>query len=121
MGRAKLDPNNPLRFTHEELARLDAMTPEEIQHNAETDPDNPPLTEEELDAVRVARKVQAIRKRRGLSQVAFAEAYRFSAARLRDWEQGRRRPDDAALAYLDTIDREPEAVARALAVKEPAQ
>ena len=115
MGRVKLDPSNPPSFTDAELAVLDAMTAEEIERNAETDPDNPPLTEEELDVVRVARRVQAVRRARGMSQAAFARAYRITLARLQDWEQGRRRPDSAALAYLETIRREPEAVARALA------
>jgi putative transcriptional regulator len=34
--------------------------------------------------------------------------------RMRDLEQGRTRPDSALLAYLRVIDREPEAVKRAL-------
>jgi len=40
---------------------------------------------------------------------------RIPLGTLRDWEQGRREPDAAALAYLRVIEREPEAVARALA------
>jgi len=34
---------------------------------------------------------------------------------VRDWEQGRSQPDSAARAYLMVIEREPEAVERALA------
>jgi DNA-binding transcriptional regulator YiaG len=34
---------------------------------------------------------------------------------LQDWEQGRRRPDRAARAYLTVIARHPEAVVEALA------
>ena len=44
-----LDPNNLRGFTPEERVRLDAMTPEEIEANALSDPDNPPLTQEELE------------------------------------------------------------------------
>jgi putative transcriptional regulator len=33
---------------------------------------------------------------------------------LRDWEQGRKDPDDAARAYLTVIGRNPTAVAEAL-------
>lgn len=58
--------------------------------------------------------VAAIRKRFGLSQAKFASRFGFSAAAVRDWEQGRRKPESAARAYLMVIDREPEAVERAL-------
>ncbi len=59
--------------------------------------------------------VKALRKRLRLSQAAFARRYGFSPARIRDWEQGRSRPDGAVRAYLLVIEREPEAVERALA------
>jgi putative transcriptional regulator len=95
-------------------ARLDAMTDEEITAAAESDPDNPPLTDEELERVRLARRVQAVRARTGLSQTQFAKVYRINVARLRDLEQGRTQPDSAMLAYLAVIAREPEAVERAL-------
>ncbi len=62
--------------------------------------------------------VKAIRSRRGLTQIAFARCYGFSPNAVRDWEQGRRRPEQAARTLLLVIDHEPEAVARAL---EPAQ
>lgn len=61
-----------------------------------------------------AADVKAIRERRGLSQQAFADRYGFSAAAVRDWEQGRRQPEAAARSLLLVIDREPEAVDRAL-------
>ena len=114
MRRFILDPKNPPRLTKAERARLDAMTDEEITAAAESDPDNPPLTEEELARVRLARRIQAVRARTGLSQSRFAELYRINVARLRDLEQGRTQPDSAMLAYLAVIEREPEAVERAL-------
>lgn len=58
--------------------------------------------------------VKAIRSRRGLSQQAFADRYGFSVAAVRDWEQGRRVPEAPARSFLLVIDREPEAVDRAL-------
>ena len=58
--------------------------------------------------------VKAIRKRLGLSQAAFAEDFGFGVAAVRDWEQGRRVPEAGVRAYLVVIDREPEAVRRAL-------
>ena len=58
--------------------------------------------------------VRALRRRLGLSQDEFALRFRFTPARIRDWEQGRSKPDSAVRAYLTVIAREPEAVARAL-------
>ena len=58
--------------------------------------------------------VKALRNRLGLTQAEFASRYSFSPARLRDWEQGRSRPDGAVRAYLLVIERETEAVGRAL-------
>jgi putative transcriptional regulator len=59
--------------------------------------------------------VKVIRQNLGLSQTAFARRYGFNPARLRDWEQGRSKPDGAVRAYLLVIQREREAVVRALA------
>ena len=59
--------------------------------------------------------VKALRRRLRLSQEQFARRYGFTPARIRDWEQGRSKPDGAVRAYLLVIEREPEAVARALA------
>ncbi|ALL15187.1 helix-turn-helix domain-containing protein [Caulobacter henricii] len=59
--------------------------------------------------------VRAIRQRLGLSQSAFAARFGFSASAVKDWEQHRRRPEAAARILLTVIDREPAAVARALA------
>jgi putative transcriptional regulator len=55
MRRFILDPKNPPRLSKAERGRLDAMTDEEITAAAESDPDNPPLTDEELERVRLAR------------------------------------------------------------------
>ena len=59
--------------------------------------------------------VKAIRARAKLTQDAFARRYGFSPGAVRDWEQGRRQPEAAARILLTVIDREPEAVERALA------
>jgi putative transcriptional regulator len=59
--------------------------------------------------------VAAIRKRLGLSQGEFAIRFGFKLDALQNWEQGRRRPDGAARAFLRVIEREPAAVRRALA------
>lgn len=58
--------------------------------------------------------VRAMRRKLKLSQNEFAERFGFTAARIRDWEQGRSRPDGAIRAYLTVIEKEPRAVERAL-------
>jgi putative transcriptional regulator len=59
--------------------------------------------------------VAAIRKSLGLSQVDFAAHFGFKLDAVQNWEQGRRRPEGAARAFLRVIEREPAAVQRALA------
>ncbi len=59
--------------------------------------------------------VKAIRQRQGLTQADFAQRYGFALNSIRNWEQGRRRPEGPARLLLLLIDREPEAVQRALA------
>jgi putative transcriptional regulator len=59
--------------------------------------------------------VKAIRKRLGLTQAAFAQRYGFELGSIRNWEQGRRQPEGPARILLLVIDKEPEAVHRALA------
>lgn len=58
---------------------------------------------------------KATRKRLGLTQTAFAARFGVSVGTLRDWEQNRRQPEGPARVLLAVIDREPEAVERALA------
>jgi putative transcriptional regulator len=58
--------------------------------------------------------VRTIRKRLGLTQQSFAATYGFALSAVRDWEQGRRRPERSARILLKIVEKEPEAVARAL-------
>ena len=58
--------------------------------------------------------VRAVRRRLGLTQAGFARRFGFGLATVRDWEQGRYQPDQAARSYLTVIEREPDMVARAL-------
>lgn len=59
--------------------------------------------------------VKKIRKRLGLSQESFAATYGFAVSAVRDWEQGRRQPERSARILLRIVEKEPEAVTRALA------
>jgi putative transcriptional regulator len=58
--------------------------------------------------------VRAVRRRLGLSQSAFATKFGFQSATLKNWEQGRTRPDGPARVLLAVIARHPEAVEDAL-------
>ncbi len=55
-----------------------------------------------------------VRARTGLSQPEFAARYGFSDATIKNWEQGRARPDTAARLALWLIANDPDAIDRAL-------
>ncbi len=96
-------------------ARVEAMTEEEIEANALSDPDNPPLTDEELARMRRVPNPRRIRERLKLTQEQFAEKFEIPLGTLRDWEQGASLPDRAARTLLRVIEQDPEAVINALA------
>jgi putative transcriptional regulator len=58
--------------------------------------------------------VKAIRTKLGMTQEEFSGRFGFSVNTLRHWEQGKRVPEGPTRAYLIVIDRDPEAVQRAL-------
>lgn len=58
---------------------------------------------EELD-------VRRLREKHGLSQPKFAALMGISVGTLRNWEQGRRRPEGSARVLLRVVERHPEAV-----------
>lgn len=59
--------------------------------------------------------VKALRKRLGYSQSQFSRRFGFAIDAVQDWEQRRRTPDRTARILLKVIEREPDAVSRALA------
>ncbi|MEH2550195.1 putative transcriptional regulator [Bradyrhizobium sp. AZCC 2262] len=59
--------------------------------------------------------VKKIRTQLGMSQESFAQTYGFALSAVRDWEQGRRQPERSARILLKVVEKEPEAVTRALA------
>jgi putative transcriptional regulator len=74
--------------------------------------------EEDIFAVHIPEQVdvRAIRVRLNMTQQEFAIRFGFSVNTLRHWEQGRRVPEGPTRAYLLVIDREPEAVQKALRI-----
>ena len=67
-----------------------------------------------VDGMRVAEiripDVKTIRETLHMSQTEFASNFRIPLATVKNWEQGRRRPDAPALAYLRVIERSPATV-----------
>ncbi len=97
---------------------LRLMGKRKIEAAASGDPDNRPLTTEDLARMKRTPQVKIIRRALGLSQDEFATRYQIPIGTLRDWEQGRAMPDQAARAYLTVIARDPEAVRKALGARQ---
>jgi len=104
----------PFPADQTDWAALRAMTEEEINAAALSDPDNPPLTPERQARLKRVPQVKVMRRVLHLTQEEFSARYRIPLGTLRDWEQGKTEPDQAARAYLTVIAREPETVRRAL-------
>jgi len=68
----------------------------------------------EVQTLEFARRLRAVREDLALSQSEFAEQFGMSLRSLQEWEQARRLPDLAVLAYLRVIERNPRAVQSAL-------
>ncbi len=95
-------------------SRFDGMTEAQRHQAALDDPDARPLTEADLTRMKRTPQAKIIRRALGLSQEDFAARYHIPLGTLRDWEQGRVEPDQAARAYLTVIAREPDIVRDAL-------
>ena len=91
------------------------MTYEEIDIAARSDPDAQPLTKEQLARMRRIPLARHVRIKLGLSQDDFARRFGIPVGTLRDWEQHRTKPDQAAESYLKVIAANPKAVAKVIA------
>ena len=97
---------------------VDATTDSDIAAQIAADPDTAPDTTA-LGEGRVVHPpdhvdVSAIRKKLHMSQERFARRYGFSVWSVRNWEQGRRRPEGPARVLLRVIETDPKAVDKAL-------
>ena len=109
-----------LRRAHETLTKLAAGQPAFIELHART---NRELIAE-LQAFGLVAQVlkrrdidvREVRNRLGLSQAEFAVRFGFEVDTIQNWEQGRNKPDGAALLLLRIIDTNPDVVDHALAV-----
>ena len=58
--------------------------------------------------------VRKLRRRLAMTQERFAATFGIGLGTLRHWERGDRSPRGPALALLNVVDKEPQAVLRAL-------
>jgi DNA-binding XRE family transcriptional regulator len=58
--------------------------------------------------------IAGMRARRGLSQREYADLLGIDIRTLQNWEQGRNRPDPAAVSLMRVFDRAPDTVGEAL-------
>jgi putative transcriptional regulator len=63
-----------------------------------------------------APDIRAIREHSNKTQADFAHMIGVSVATLRNWEQGRRKPEGPALALLKIVSKNPEYVEKILTV-----
>lgn len=105
----------PFTIPEPDRVRLDAMTDEEITKAALSDPDNPPLSDEQLARMERMPDLKHLRRRLGMTQEQFARTYHLPLGTVREWEQHRRFPDTPARVLLRAIERDPEAMRRLLA------
>jgi len=102
-----------------DFRKLAALSNEEIERRASSDPDAKPLSKRELSEMEQVPDVRAIREALELSQAQFAKRFRLSLKTVQDWEQGRFEPDQASRTLLRLIEKMPNEVAAALAERKP--
>ena len=90
-------------------ARLDAMSDTDITAQIAANPDAAADMAPEID-------VRALRRKAGMTQTQFAEAFAFSVRTLQEWERGAKRPSGPAKTLLRAIRADPAGLKRALAV-----
>ena len=108
------DGNTMRKTAKHDWRRFDALTDAEVHAAALKDPDAQPLTDEALARMKPIPRARTLRRALGLTQEEFATRYHIPIGTLRDWEQGRAKPDQPARAYLTVIAHDPEGVRRAL-------
>ena len=100
-------------------SRVDAMTDKDLARQVIANPNAAPDMTVSLKLKAMQRpikpeQIKAVRRKTGLSQSRFAERLRLNVATIRNWEQGRTRPDGAAITLLTVINREPKMVMQTL-------
>ncbi len=92
----------------------DDITTKAMAEMEKPDPDNLPLSVADMKRMKRTPQAKIIRRALGFSQEEFAKRFHIPIGTLRDWEQNRCVPDEAARAYLKVIAQEPDIVHKAL-------
>jgi putative transcriptional regulator len=93
--------------------KIAATTESDIRRHQIEDGENP---DETLDNFKLVVPVAKVREKFGMTQAKFAATLRIPLPTIRNWEQGRVRPDPAAQTLLTLLYRRPDAI-RALQEK----
>ena len=96
-------------------AAVDALTDEEIEAAARSDPDAQPLSEDWFKKAKRGPHPRFLRMKLRLSREEFAARYHFPLDVLIDWEIHKSHPDEIVRAYLKAIAADPDGVAKAVA------
>ena len=102
------DNGNSSSVTAEQWRELNSMTDEEINAAALSDPDNPPLTREQLAQFRRPALVKRLRLELKMDRETFASVYGIPLETRHAWERHEAEPTPVEMAYLRLIEREPE-------------
>ena len=106
--RVKIDPDR------QEATAKGRIDPDRVDTTTEQDLALQQAADDAEAMQEAAKFVGRVRKRLGLSQVAFAQRIGVSVETIRNWEQGKRCPTGPAQALLKVLDQAPEAALAAL-------
>ncbi len=95
-----------------DAAKIAATTEADIRRHQIEDGEDPDAP---LPPFRPVPNVRAIRTQLQMTQEAFAKTIGVPVATVRNWEQSRTNMDPAVRSLLRVVEREPDAVLRALA------
>ena len=119
MVKFTLDMSRPATLSPETQARFEAMGEDEIETMA-FDSDFPATSDAELDPAERVFAEPVLGPDAAKPTRCQGLILHVPVGMVRDWEEGRRMPDAAALALLTVFDNEPEAFARAFRKEEAA-
>ena len=104
----------PMPKDKTDWTQLKAMTEQEAEAAALSDPDNQPATKEDLKKAQRGPQPRFLRMSLRLSREEFSEKFRIPLDVLEAWEARRTQPDDVAKAYLKLIATDPDFVEKSL-------
>jgi putative transcriptional regulator len=105
------EPGDPYRDSGTDWKAVEALTNEEVEQAALSDPDSAPVPVYDTPGLIPGTNPKKLREKLGMTQEEFASSYGIPVGTLRDWEQCRKNPDATARAYLRVIARNPQVVA----------